>query len=141
MIKRRNFIRKKSKNPIPRLREKLTLVFNRYIRLRDANKGCISCVNGGVQNAGHFRSVGAQPKPSMAFNEQNVNGQCVRCNFTLGGNPDGYKIGLVKKYGPQILRELEIKSAIRQNPWTRWEFETMIQFYQNKLNELTGGNS
>lgn len=123
---------KLSKNQIPKLRRKLTVVFNKFIRLRDAKFGCISCVTGGVHNAGHFKSVGSQPKPSMAFNEKNVNGQCIYCNYTLGGNPTGYKKGLIKKYGNKVLEELEIKAAIKQNPWTRFEYETMIKLYEEK---------
>lgn len=129
-------IRRASKNPIPSLRRKLTLVFNRYIRMRDKDLGCISCVTGAVENAGHFKSVGSNPKPSMAFNEYNVNGQCIHCNYTLGGNEEGYKKGLIKKYGKDILEKLLIKSAIRSNPWTRWEYEAMIILYEKKLKEI-----
>lgn len=136
---RRNFIRRQSKNVIPKLNRKLTRIFNQFIRLRDWGKGCISCTTGAVENAGHFKSCGAEPKPSMRFDERNVNGQCIHCNYTLGGNEKGYEKGLIKKYGAGIIRELEIKRSVRQNPWTRFEYETMIEFYQNKVNDLTAG--
>lgn len=129
-------IPKVSKREIPKLRRKLTLVFNKFIRLRDKDKGCISCVTGRVENAGHFKSKGAQPKPSMAFSELNVAGQCIHCNFTLGGNPKGYEKGLVKRYGKGILEKLEIQAALKQNPWTRFEFQAMIDLYTQKLHGL-----
>lgn len=69
----------------------------------------------------------------MAFDEKNVNGQCIRCNYTLGGNPEGYKKGLVKRYGAGVLRELEIKNSLRQNPWLRFEYEAMINLYKEKV--------
>lgn len=139
-VKRKSFINKQSKNEIPKLRRKLRIHFHEFIRLRDKDNGCISCVTGGVHNAGHFRSVGSSPQASMAFDEKNVNGQCVRCNYTLGGNPDGYKKGLVRKYGPKILEEIEIKKSMRQNPWTKFEYETMIKHYQEKVKEIKDEN-
>ena len=135
-MKRTNFIRKTSKNEIPKLRRKLTLIFNEYIRLRDARKGCISCVTGAVENAGHFRSVGSEPRPSLCFDERNVNGQCIRCNYTLGGNLEGYEKGLVRRYGKTVIEELDIKRSVKQNPWTRFEYEMMIKVYKEKLKEL-----
>ena len=56
-----------------KLKAKLKLVFNKYIRLRDRNKGCISC-GGPVQQAGHYYSTSQCPQPQMVFNEQNVHG-------------------------------------------------------------------
>lgn len=135
---RRKFIRKKSKNPIPRLREKLILDFNQFIRLRDAGKGCISCRTGPVDHAGHFWPTSQCPQPSMRFNEKNVNGQCASCNSFNEGNRQGYEKGLRAKYGDGVILELEICKAQKQNPWTRWEYETMIKFYKTKVNELTG---
>lgn len=121
-----------------RLRKKLTTIFNKYIRLRDRAAGCISCQIRPVQNAGHFRSTGRAPHGSMRYDEQNVNGQCIYCNYTLGGNEEGYKAGLVRKYGPGIIERLDVKRSCRQNPWTVWEYESMIKTYQQKINEMGG---
>lgn len=133
-MKRFSRIKKQSKNEIPKLCRKLTRVFNAYIRNRDKNKGCISCLKGKVENAGHYRSTGAAPQASMRFDERNVNGQCIRCNYTLGGNPEGYKVGLVRRYGNGILQELEIKRATSK-PWTRFEYEVMIKKYSGYCEE------
>jgi hypothetical protein len=64
----------------------LQIVFNKYIRLRDANKPCISCDRPLTSkfDAGHFFSVGRYP--NLRFCEDNVHGQCVHCNQHLHGN-------------------------------------------------------
>ena len=64
----------------------LQIVFNKYIRLRDANKPCISCDRPLTSkfDAGHFFSVGRYP--NLRFCEDNVHGQCVFCNQHLHGN-------------------------------------------------------
>lgn len=60
-------------------------VFNAMIRERDYFRPCISCgarimtvENGGVWDAGHYRSVGAAPE--LRFEELNVHKQCKACN-------------------------------------------------------------
>ncbi len=118
-----------------KLRRKLVLVFNRWIRERDRNKGCISC-GGPVEQAGHYYSVGHCPQPGMRFNEQNVNGQCIRCNHFLEGNKQGYAQGLIKRYGKKILDELALKKVLTKGQrWGSFEFESMIKHYQKKGNE------
>ena len=64
----------------------LQIVFNKYIRLRDAGKPCISCDRPLTSkfDAGHFFSVGRYP--NLRFCEDNVHGQCVHCNQHLHGN-------------------------------------------------------
>ena len=64
----------------------LQIIFNKYIRLRDANKPCISCDRPLTSkfDAGHFFSVGRYP--NLRFCEDNVHGQCVHCNQHLHGN-------------------------------------------------------
>lgn len=72
--------------------------FNKYIRLRDAGKPCISCqkyIN--PLTAGHYIGVGANC--TLRFNEFNVNGQCSFCNGFLSGNPEQYRIHLINKIG------------------------------------------
>lgn len=94
--------------------KELQIIFNKYIRLRDKNKNCISCdkFNGGNEQAGHYRSVGSCPE--LRFNEFNVNGQCVRCNMHLHGNQINYRKGLIKKYGIEKVLELEKKHNPRK---------------------------
>lgn len=80
--------------------------FNRYIRLRDAEKPCISCGTfNGKMNAGHYRSVGTQPQ--LRFNEKNVHKQCEHCNSYLSGNLIEYRKNLIKRIGFDLVEWLE----------------------------------
>ena len=118
---------------IPQLRKKLTRVFNEYIRLRDKDKGCISCGQAQIKHAGHYFSTSQCPQGAMRFNETNVNGQCVRCNSFLEGNRQGYREGLIKRYGPHVIENLDICRSLKQEPWLKWQYETLIRQYKHKI--------
>jgi hypothetical protein len=86
--------------------------FNKYVRLRDVHKPCISCGTplqseslGGGFDAGHYRSRGAAGH--LRFNLLNVHGQCKRCNRYLSGNVAEYRIGLVSRIGQNMIDKLE----------------------------------
>lgn len=108
------------------LLKKATAVFNKWIRQRDADKGCISCVTGGVQNAGHYYH--GHLYSAVRFNEVNVQGQCVQCNLSKAGNPERFREGLIKRYGEQ--KVLLLDSAARaKKKWTKTELELIIKIY------------
>lgn len=81
--------------------------FNEFIRMRDHDRPCISCgrFHAGSYDAGHYRSVGAQP--ALRFEESNVHKQCVPCNQHKGGNIVEYRIRLVEKIGRVAVEWLE----------------------------------
>lgn len=88
--------------------------FNRFIRMRDEGKRCISCdkpfqfsfyIRGQLFDAGHYRSVGSCPE--LRFEELNVNLQCVHCNRDLSGNVVEYRKRLLIKIGIKKLDWLE----------------------------------
>lgn len=116
-----------------RLKKILRVWFNGYIRKRDADKPCISCGQRRKLEAGHYWSTSQCPQPAMVFCEENVHGQCGHCNRWLEGNRQGYTQGLIKRYGPEILELLDIKRSVKQNPWTIFEYETMIKLYKQKF--------
>jgi len=87
-------------------KKELQVIFNKFIRLRDKGKRCISC--GKIpkkSNAGHYRSVGGNPE--LRFNEFNNNLQCEWCNTYLHGNLIDYRINLIKKIGLEKVEWLE----------------------------------
>lgn len=86
------------------LKKKAQVVFNKFIRDRDKECQCISC-GASVQQAGHFYSAGKHN--SMRFNEDNVHGQCIKCNYYEHGNLIKYRIGLVKKIGLSRVERLD----------------------------------
>ena len=86
--------------------------FNKFVRIRDAHKPCISCGNpleheslGGGYDAGHYRSRGAASH--LRFNLLNVHAQCKKCNRYLSGNVTDYRIGLVSRIGQNMIDKLE----------------------------------
>jgi len=89
------------------------VVINRYVRLRDAHLGCISCGKPaswpGQWHCSHFRSVGAAPH--LRFNLWNMNRSCSICNNHLSGNIGAYKPALIEKIGQAKVEWLESHHA------------------------------
>jgi len=113
---------------IPKLTKKAQTVFNKWIRNRDQNNGCISC-GAQITEAGHYLSAGHYS--ALRFNEMNTNGQCVRCNRFLSGNLIHYRQGLVKKYGENNVLMLENSVAVRSvKKYSRLELEFIITNYK-----------
>ena len=113
----------------------LQTVFNRFIRMRDAKKGCISCganLNG-KYDAGHFYSVGAYP--NLRYNEDNVHGQCVKCNMYLHGNLANYRNGLIARIGSERFRVLDENKNGTLN-LTMQEIIELINEYKNKQKKM-----
>ena len=126
-----------SKKTVKSLRKKLALVFNKFIRLRDKDKKCISCGVRKVQQAGHYWSTSQCPHPSMRFNEKNVNGQCTYCNSFLEGNRQGYREGLLKKYGKKVLEDLDIQRSFKKSQWGTFEYQSMIKAYKEASKQFS----
>ena len=107
--------------------------FNEYIRLRDQDKGCISCP-GMVEHAGDYFSQGHHS--ALRFNEVNVNGQCLRCNTFLHGNLINYRKGLIKRYGEQKVQLLESSSVRKTKKWERFELQALREYFKNEISKL-----
>ena len=112
----------------------LQILVNKFVRLRDAKKNCISCGGklGTKYDAGHYRSVGAHPE--LRFCELNIHAQCVRCNQHLSGNLINYRNGLRYRIGDKKLEWLEgphepLKITIS-------EIQALIVEYREKIKAL-----
>lgn len=81
--------------------------FNAWVRLRDAEKPCISCQrhHSGQYHAGHYLSRGARPE--LAYEPDNVHKQCSVCNTHLSGNALLYRRNLVELIGVERVEWLE----------------------------------
>lgn len=113
--------------------KELQKVFNQFIRLRDANLGCISCgtsMSGRKGDASHFYSVGASP--NLRFNEDNVHLACVPCNQFKHGNLIEYAARLPKRIGQQ---RFELLAASKNVPLkiSIPEIKEKIKEYKNKI--------
>ncbi|RTP45014.1 hypothetical protein EKN37_21075 [Enterobacter hormaechei] len=96
--------------------------FNRYIRIRDEGKECVSCGNpllgksnyltGSAIDASHYRSRGAASH--LKFNVFNVHSACTRCNRQLSGNAVEYRIRLIERIGLERVERLESDNEPRR---------------------------
>jgi len=116
--------------------------FNRYIRLRDQHRPCISCGappsgnrNGGsTRDAGHYRTVGACS--ALRFDEANVHAQCVACNQHKSGNIVEYRINLRQRIGDEELERLETTNPLRA--WSIEEAKSIKAEYRDKCKAIQG---
>lgn len=98
------------------------VVANRYVRLRDAGKCCISCNAkpgekfGGSMDAGHYRSVGSAPH--LRFFLPQIRLQCVRCNRYLSGNCIEFRRGLIEQIGLARVEEIDAMQG-----YAKWDVE------------------
>ena len=107
IIKKDIKARKQALKSLGTLHKEAQPEFNKYIRLRDKGKPCISCQrhHTGQIHAGHYRSVGAAAE--LRYNENNVHAQCAPCNNHLSGNAIDYRINLINKIGIKAVEQLE----------------------------------
>jgi hypothetical protein len=88
-------------------------IFNLYIRMRDADKPCISCGKYfDTWDCGHFLGVGA--RPDLRFDEMNAHKQCKSCNSGSGNHArkrytvaQDYRIKLIERIGLAEVERLE----------------------------------
>jgi hypothetical protein len=113
------------------------VVFNKYIRLRDQDDGCISCgsKSAAAYHAGHYRSIGSAGH--LRFNELNCHRQCSACNTHLSGNLIRYRLGLIRKIGIQSLETLEhdnntIKWSVEEIKLLKAQFSAKIKAHESK---------
>lgn len=117
-------------------KKKLQTVFNKYIRLRDINKGCVSCGTP-LQNrkfdAGHFYPTTYE---GLRFNENNVHGQCVPCNRSLHGNLHEYRKHITSRITEEELQWLD-DNRHKKLKLTKYEIQDLIKVYKEKIKRIT----
>lgn len=113
--------------------------FNEWIRLRDADRPCVSCGrhHGGQYHAGHYRSVGANPE--LRFEPLNVWKQCAPCNTHLSGNLVNYRLSLLQLIGAEQVEWLEGPHPACKH--TVEEIKTIKAEYRAKTRELKKGQA
>ena len=108
--------------------------FNAWVRLRDADKPCISCGrhHEGQYHAGHYLSVGARPE--LRYEPINVWKQCAPCNTHLSGNAVLFRQALVREIGLDRVEWLEGPHPVRK--YTADDLKAIRDLYRAKLREL-----
>lgn len=124
---------KKQKNKgvirVSDLKKQAQKVFNKWIRERDKQNGCISCgnTNASSYEAGHFLAQGSTG--ALRYHEDNVHKQCYSCNHFKHANLIEYRINLLAKIGKQRVEWLEEhRKDIKK--WQREELNEIIERYK-----------
>lgn len=121
------------------LKKKLDAVFSEYIRLRDTRENgmftCISCnriLPYEQADCGHYIN---RKHMATRFSEKNCNAQCRSCNRYDEGNMQGYRRGLIAKYGESVVLMLEsMKNKI--NKISEYDYIVMIEYYRKEVKRL-----
>lgn len=133
---------RKAKLKIPPTRSTLKAraqrAFNRYIRVRDANKPCITCgtmtvpdhLTGSGWHCGHFRTVKAAGH--LRFHPLNATKQCAKCNNHESGARDVYRVNLGHRIGADRVERLENDNRTRK--WTDDELLRIANVYNARAN-------
>lgn len=112
--------------------------FNRYIRLRDAGRPCISCDSPRFDHASHFFPVRGNPK--LRFDEDNCHGGCSYCNTFQYGNQFEYGRRLPDRIGKirfaHLLKRKEEQDRDKAFKWNRWEVIEILEKYKKLCKNL-----
>ena len=130
---------KKKKGILNGLKNKVWKNFSIYIRLRDASDGsgvcfCISCSkphHWKDMDAGHYIP---REWTKIWLHEMNVNAQCRHCNFFQKGNIQGYRLGILRKWGKNT--DLILESQKGKKKIHSWELEALNEVFLKRISQL-----
>jgi hypothetical protein len=101
--------RRRALEKISDVEEKCRRIVQKIARIRDRDRGCISCDKpaswDGQWHGSHYRAHGGCS--SLQFHLWNINKACWICNKLYSGRRDGYQVGLVQRYGQERLDWLD----------------------------------
>lgn len=108
--------RKEAAKPLRERLKDTEKVINKYVRVRDAHLGCISCDKpaswDGQWHASHFKSVGSNSV--LRFHLWNIHKACSECNLFMSGNIEEYRKRLILKKGQAVVDWLERQNGVRK---------------------------
>jgi hypothetical protein len=120
------------------LKRKLDDLFSLFIRQRDADEnGMITCISSGKKmrwqdsDCGHYIN---RRHMSTRYDEINCNAQGRSDNRFDEGNIQGYRKGLIKKYGLKAVEDLEMRK-FNKTKITQFEYEILIKLYKEKIKQ------
>jgi hypothetical protein len=127
----------KKQKTIPQLKKACQDVFNKYIRLRDKDKPCISCGQFKTLQAGHYFPV--QGFDGLRYDENNANGECEYDNCFNEAHLIGYGINLKARIGEERYNALLERAAKYKRDgykFSKSEIMELITLYRNKIADL-----
>ena len=130
-------VRKQALKTLGEHKKELQTIYNKFIRLRDADLPCISCqrYHQGQYHCGHYLTVGAHP--NLRYDENNTNKQCAPCNNHLSGNIINYRINLINKIGVEAVESLESDNTPKHYKIS--DILLMKSEYKAKIKQLEKG--
>ena len=131
------------KKTLSKLKNDLQVIFNKYIRLRDSDKPCISCGKYNRLQAGHYFSV--KNYDAFRFDERNVHGECAGCNCFDESHLIGYTNNIKNRLSEEDLESLHNEVQLyKQNrlayKWDRPTILELIEVYKEKVLQLEKNN-
>jgi hypothetical protein len=122
-----------------KLKNSTQAAVNKLCRLLDQGRPCMSCgrpdEGGKKVNAGHYKSRGSNS--GLRYSLINLHQQCVVCNLHLSGNVEGYRKGLVERYGQAMLDYLD--SAPRLRDWAPDELKQIAKEVRAEIKRIESG--
>ena len=119
------------------MREKLDIIFSRYVRLRDTdalgNGKCFTCgqpVTYHTSECGHFRH---RRHDCTRWHPQNAHIQCVECNH--GDDMAKYIVAMLDKYPDEEVHEL-VRLSNQSCKFTKHEIEEMYNQFRQMAKDL-----
>lgn len=138
-IKHKNLKVNHRKSDLKIRKEAAKKACHEYIRMRDRGKNCICCDRplGDNYHAGHFHPSGSNPY--TRYDEDNIMGQRIDCNYFKGGDSGSYRENLEKRIGEERVLRLD---TLKDEPikWTVEELKRIELYYKSKIKELQQEN-
>ena len=122
-------------NDIKTRRNAAKVACHEYIRLRDKGDPCICCGEplDDVYHAGHYLPSGQNS--NVRYNENNIHGQRVNCNYFKGGDSGDYAKNLIKKIGVFEYYCIKLNTG-GTNKRTAKDYREIELHYRQKKKEL-----
>jgi len=120
--------------------KQLQPIFNKYIRLRDKDKACISCgeyVPFEKTDGGHYWAKSGYS--GLRFDEDNTHKECRKCNRFDESHLIGYTKNLKQRIGLNDYDDLyERAQEYKRNgkKWSRGELRELIEIYKEKIKNI-----
>jgi len=108
---------------------------HKYIRERDRGGLCICCGEPLKEefHAGHFWNSGNYPY--IRFDEDNIHGQNIQCNYFKGGDSGYYRERLIEKIGLERVKRLDDNRS-KSIKRTFEDYREIERYYKQKLKDL-----
>jgi hypothetical protein len=139
MIKAENLRKRYLTYSVPKLKQIADDIFSVYIRTVYSKKGLVQCFTCDrvfpikEMDNGHYVS---RICGYLRYSEKNCHPQCIYCNRFKEGNKDEYTLRIIKKYGVEMLEELNRWKHKTPVTWDRRDLVDIIENYKEKVKSL-----